>query len=92
MLLVLVALLGWKLKKKRQHEHAATVELARDPMREKYHDMRYCRPAPPIELYAGNAAVEMGGKDPAELGMERETPAQGDRPYGLDDPKVILKS
>jgi hypothetical protein len=90
-LLVLVALLGWKLKKKRQQEHAAAAELPRDPMHEKYQDMRHCYPAPPTELYAGNAAVEMGCNDPAELGIERKTPAQEDRSYGLDDPEVVLK-
>jgi hypothetical protein len=87
LLLALVTLSVWKLKKRRL-EQAATAELPYSPIHEKHMDPKYHPLMPPIELYAGNAAVELGCRDPSELGR---APAQGERPYGRDDPKVVLQ-
>jgi len=84
-LVVLVTLLAWKLKRKRRREQAATVELPPSALDEKNLEAQHYPSVAPSELYGGNAAVEMGCREPAEL---VGTPG---RPYGRDDPKVVLQ-
>lgn len=88
---MLVALLAWKVEKRRRQERRATVELPHNPLHEKYQQMSYYPAAPPAELYAGNVAVEMACRDPAELKIGQKTTPQEERPYGLDDRKVVLQ-
>ena len=83
---MLVALLAWKVEKRRRQERRATVELPHNPLHEKYQEMS-CYP----ELYAGNVAVEMACRDPAELKIGQKMTPQEERPYGLDDRKVVLQ-
>ena len=60
------------------------MELPHSAINEKNLEAQHYPSVAPIELYAGNAAVEMGCREPSELAG---TPG---RLYGRDDPKVVL--
>jgi hypothetical protein len=77
--LLLIALLLYKLKQKRQYDRAQAIELSGDSLHEKDQSDRYAHLAvPPVELHGSSRPWELD-VPMAELGIREDVRASNER-------------